>query len=526
MILHTSAIVLGWLLNFTRLFSSKQRKEPGPSTGMPAHVLIWHRGVPLFNAAFSWNRTSRKWMSLARPYHTWKQARLCGVQLDENGLKGFAKTNIFYYAPDAAKAADYVPTELPPTNVRCQVNGETKLVTVDGDFYVYGHTHKNCPKHMGRNLPPPLEAMFLASAYRNWITPWRHQATDRAAHYTKLMHWAIQPERDNPTAKNFVFFAQNRTQYLVTLMEPAHIIYQLNPHTGFMSPAFSTPASLGFPHGIRTSLSAGTVPGPPGLTIAVAHLSMGGWVGAFRKPFFYAFSSLPPFKIRCATPAIFAGLSDTLEYPMHLERQGKSLYLSLGIDNCWSALIRLSVSSVMEGCWLPKELRSTHILRVGRNGGLQKQHHSYEPIWKGDHALGLRKPITGVQPGKRPKLLPCKGKFCPTKRYVALEHFANSSWPVLEHSGSQNLPSKHSKQMNTTKPAQKRSLRSASSRKVSDFLSRARSGKSKGGTAQHRQSAKSKGGAAQHRQSAKSKGRKEHRRQSDGAGRAGAKDIF
>ena len=278
---------------------------------------------------------------------------------------------------------------------------------------------------MSETLPPQLKATFLASAYRNWLSRWPSQSQ------ATLLHWAVRPERDNPTAKNFIFFTSNRTQYLVTLMEPSHTIYQLNMLSGFMQPAFSTPANLGFPRGIRTSLSAGPVKGKAGLSLAVAHLSMGGWVGAYRKPFFYAFETAPPYKIRCATPAIYAGLSEYMEYPMHIERHGKSLYLSLGVDNCWSALVKLSLADVMAGCRLPMKMRSTHILRVGKGGRLVKYRHAFGPIWKGDHAAGSRRPISGPTS----KLLPCLGTFCPTRRSIALER-PNATWPALRRSGS------------------------------------------------------------------------------------------
>ena len=66
--------------------------------------------------------------------------------------------------------------------------------------------------------------------------------------------------------------------------------------------------------------------------------------------FFYAFSTRPPFGIECVTPVIDLGLSAELEYPMHVERHGDSLYLSVGVDNCWSALVKLRLSDVMQGC--------------------------------------------------------------------------------------------------------------------------------------------------------------------------------
>ena len=47
------------------------------------------------------------------------------------------------------------------------------------------------------------------------------------------------------------------------------------------------------------------------------------------------------------------GLSQTvppLEYATHLERHGEDLFVSVGVDNCWSYLVRLPLAGVMARC--------------------------------------------------------------------------------------------------------------------------------------------------------------------------------
>ena len=47
------------------------------------------------------------------------------------------------------------------------------------------------------------------------------------------------------------------------------------------------------------------------------------------------------------------GLSRTtppLEYATHMELHERSLYVSVGVDNCWSALVRLPADEIMARC--------------------------------------------------------------------------------------------------------------------------------------------------------------------------------
>ena len=162
--------------------------------------------------------------------------------------------------------------------------------------------------------------------------------------------------------------------------------------------------------------------------------------------FFYAFSTRPPFGIECVTPVIDLGLSAELEYPMHVERHGDSLYLSVGVDNCWSALVKLRLSDVMQGCRAgdlhrkEAHVRENSILRVVEGGRLVRVRHDFEPIWRGDRADGQRL-VSRLVPGEgqRTVRLPCKGAFCPSKlsqKLADLGHHSNSKWPVRHQSGA------------------------------------------------------------------------------------------
>ena len=394
---------------------------------------LWHAGLSIFNAVFTWNRTSHKWNALARPYNSWEHAQLCGVPISRR----FNDSSVYYYTQDAKDPeATYVSVPMPPRNVRCVRNGEAKMVYLRGQLHLYGTTHKQCPfKQMASAVPSSLAKTFLASKYLNWVVPFPAQRRSSAT----IIHWAIPPEPGNPTAKNFVFFslrAQRQEQYVITLMEPQHVVYRMQ-QSGLISPAYSTPTAFGLPTGMRTSLSAGTVSAGAGRKLVLAHVSLGGWVGAYRKAFFYAFSTEAPFAVQCVTPIFDLGVSKELEYPMHMERHGAFLYVSVGVDNCWSAMVRLPLASVMAACEKLSQpgRRKKHLVRVQRNGTLEYLPGSFPPIWTGDRKDGKRR-----LPNKRGKrgeyvYLDCAGAFCPSKQSRKRMQSPPSEWPLERKSG-------------------------------------------------------------------------------------------
>ena len=79
------------------------------------------------------------------------------------------------------------------------------------------------------------------------------------------------------------------------------------------------------------------------LALGMGHVSQGGWLGAYRMTFFFGVSRTPPFGLECVTPMIAFGMSDSLEYATHVELHDDHLYVSVGVDNCWTALVKLQV---------------------------------------------------------------------------------------------------------------------------------------------------------------------------------------
>ncbi|GMI27980.1 hypothetical protein TrRE_jg8472, partial [Triparma retinervis] len=115
--------------------------------------------------------------------------------------------------------------------------------------------------------------------------------------------------------------------------------------------------NLGFPPHFTLSLSAGPIPLPsdPTLHLVSSHVSVGGWgAGTVRQTFFYVYS-LPSFTISCVTPVINFGLDGRLEYNTNMEEGGGYLYLSVGRDNCETALVRIRMTAILDECRPPGE---------------------------------------------------------------------------------------------------------------------------------------------------------------------------
>ena len=167
-------------------------------------------------------------------------------------------------------------------------------------------------------------------------------------------------------------------------------------------------------------------------------LLRGGVAAQFT--FFYAFSARPPFNIVCVTPAFDFGLSDDMEYPMHMELHGNHLYVSLGIDNCWSALVRVPLAGVLQFCNSlgSKVSPSSHFVQAHHHGKPYLKSKGFDVVWTGDRIDGKRQPVSLRScPGNScaDMLLPCKGAFCLSRRARQLEKLPASKWPVLRKSG-------------------------------------------------------------------------------------------
>ena len=108
----------------------------------------------------------------------------------------------------------------------------------------------------------------------------------------------------------------------------------------------TTHADLGFLDPV--GLSAGPIYLPDGEQMLVAgHTRRGGFNQAMRQTFFYVCDAHPPFAIRAVTPLVNFGWSPLLEYLTHIELHGDMLYVSLGIADCSSVLLRLPLSAVL-----------------------------------------------------------------------------------------------------------------------------------------------------------------------------------
>jgi len=402
-----------------------------------AGLVLWHSNVSFFNTAYTWNAAARTWVGITRPMANPTQAELCGVS-----FRTTVPVNIFAIVPDARQDA-YTALDMLPAAHRCRGIGEPKLVTIGGARFVYGHTHKHCPDAFFNYMSahgvdtPGRRQMFLASVYRNFLAPLVLPG-GKMGTVTPLrpLFWDERPEPHNPTAKNFVFFAreptphivaqvhgcvyarQNANELAVVLLEPNHTVYSLDA-SGLMRLVCSTPAVFGFPAYLRASLSCGTVHVGPSRALVAGHLGQGRWIGAYRMTFFYIMSTEPPYNPVCATPVVNFGLSETLEYVLHMEQHGELLYVSTGVDNCWSALVALHVDQLARECLpLGRSLaRRTSMLKLVNRTLVRRPWQPPEPTVakRSDRKDGRRSVLRKHGLKTAEKDLPCLGVFCPRK---------------------------------------------------------------------------------------------------------------
>ena len=96
-------------------------------------------------------------------------------------------------------------------------------------------------------------------------------------------------------------------------------------------------------------LSAGPVHLPGVGWLAAGHTAVGGW-GGWRMTYFYVFRDEPPFDILCHTPEISFGHSDHLEYLTNIQLIDDVLYLSLGVVDCYSVLVKVPLRKILSLC--------------------------------------------------------------------------------------------------------------------------------------------------------------------------------
>ena len=66
--------------------------------------------------------------------------------------------------------------------------------------------------------------------------------------------------------------------------------------------------------------------------------------------YFYVFRDEPPFDILCHTPEISFGHSDHLEYLTNIQLIDDDLYLSLGVVDCYSVLVKVPLQKILFMC--------------------------------------------------------------------------------------------------------------------------------------------------------------------------------
>ena len=337
-------------------------------------------GVPkqaVFNAAYSWSATTRSWWGLARYMQgaghlaqCWRRpmnARL------ENHSRFIAVSNEALHAHGESAYRRLAM----PANARCDTVGpgepkwilESAVATQllgrpSGGRSVYCYTNGRCPEGdalMSRELPAGRRRdLFLASQFGNFVfaPPENDDASDvEQLQAAVLLSYTTPPDSSDPSAKNFLFFSSGGALHVLALIEP-HTVYTIGLLRGHatvahMAMAHVTPTPFGFGSHLRLSLSGGPVRVDEQTFLVAGHVATGGWWSAQRLTFFYAFEATPPFAPRCATPPMGFGLSrdvPPLEYATHLELHDRQLYVSVGVGNCWTALVQIPLAAVMARC--------------------------------------------------------------------------------------------------------------------------------------------------------------------------------
>ena len=338
----------------------------------------------VFNIAFSWNTASRTWWGLGR----YMQGSGHLGQCWRRSTRVENHTHYLYLSHDAERARSHENYRRfsVPSNAMCDNVGEPKWVSeqsvgglvgardaASARRLVYCYTNGKCDTEHGwpSELPPGKRRdVFLRSQFGNYLfalpTVTRPAAAaessadapvaERTAEAT-LLSYTSPPDPSDPSAKNLLFFELNGRPHVLALIEP-HVVYEVGAHrvharVAAMHTPHVTNAAFGFGSHLRLSLSGGPVRVDERTFLVAAHIAAGGWWNAQRLTFFYAFDASPPFRARCATPPMGFGLSRTtppLEYATHMELHERSLYVSVGVDNCWSALVRLPADEIMARC--------------------------------------------------------------------------------------------------------------------------------------------------------------------------------
>ncbi|GMI19449.1 hypothetical protein TrCOL_g8291 [Triparma columacea] len=266
--------------------------------------------------------------------------------------------NTVAYIEDVFKdSASSLPV---PSNVVSDNIGEFKLFQYRNATYLYGNTNGKAPNlHMafeGMGWEEDRKEAFLSGGLKNYLLsfspspPSITSPIDTSVPGTWLSYTSLRG-----TQKNFLFYEHSSGLLFAVVSIIPHAIYSVDPATGYMTPFSSAPPptpNLGFPPHFTLSLSAGPIPLPsdPSSLLVASHVSVGGWgTGTIRQTFFYIYDGTSG-SITCATPIFNFNLDGMLEYATHMELRNGFLFLSVGVNNCESALVKIRLGAVLEEC--------------------------------------------------------------------------------------------------------------------------------------------------------------------------------
>ena len=257
--------------------------------------------------------------------------------------------------------------------------GEAKtFVGPDGVRRLYGYARFQCTSALWCHLPLSTQREYYLNRYKNFMCRFDPQTGGCVADEPALLLHYTRSERPEPRtsiAKNFVLFThvhRGRAELLAITLAAPHRVHLVNVTTGRMTPLSASLSGTAEPSDSSSArhlsfidhvgLSAGGL--PVTLDDGTRRVLLAGHVrrnarstehGArgMRMTFFYVCEPTPPYAITAVTPLINFGLSPTLEYLNHMEiatnspNEPLALYLSVGADDCGTALLRVSLSAVL-----------------------------------------------------------------------------------------------------------------------------------------------------------------------------------
>ena len=225
--------------------------------------------------------------------------------------------------------------------------GEVKGVVLNGRPYLYVHTWGGLVNinNFSFNIPQESKRLFFQSRYKNYLWAIGTQTV-------VPLHYDVPPGNGR-THKNFLLFEHRepmkKNRHLVVTSVTPHIIYEVDLGSGYMRPYSKTenPLASHFDPKYHLFLSGGPIQLVDRQCYLVAgHMANGGW-GGIRMTFFYTFRDQYPFDILAVSKPIHFGYSRRLEYMNQIFLDRGKIYMSLGIDDDYTVLIRTPLSNIL-----------------------------------------------------------------------------------------------------------------------------------------------------------------------------------